>query len=152
IHSDRFWETRPESSDRADHGAAQAANDDREAVGQVLRSLQRRPARTPFILVGLFAVLWTVTLAALAVGFSGQLLQFAGEASWAVAGIVLLGVYGAPILLIFTLATMMARLNEMRIVANAMAKAALRFDEPAHDSIVTVGQAVRREVAAMDDG
>ena len=43
----------------------------------------------------------------------------------------------------------------MRLVAQSMAKVAMRLAEPesvARDSIVTVGQAIRREVAAMGDG
>ena len=155
VRPDRFWDTRPDVSDRDDHGAVQAANDDREAVGEILRSLQRQPARTPFLLAGVFAVLWTLTVGALAFVFGDQLRLLADDTNWVVAGITLLGAFGAPILLIFTLAAMMARLNEMRTITNAMAKAALRLDEPgssAHNSIVTVGRAVRREVAAMGDG
>ncbi len=49
----------------------------------------------------------------------------------------------------------MWRSQEMRIIAQSMASVAMRLAEPeeiAHDSIVTVGQAIRREVAAMGDG
>jgi len=43
----------------------------------------------------------------------------------------------------------------MRLIAQSMASVALRLSEPeeiARDSVVTVGQAIRREVAAMGDG
>ena len=43
----------------------------------------------------------------------------------------------------------------MRLIAQSMARVAMRLAEPesvARDSIVTVGQAIRREVAAMGDG
>src|SRR5438128_961620 len=45
--------------------------------------------------------------------------------------------------------------QQMSSVAQAMAQVAIRFSEPegsASDSMVTVGQAIRREVAAMGDG
>ena len=34
------------------------ANDDRESIGQILRSLQRRPARTSYLVATVFAVAW----------------------------------------------------------------------------------------------
>src|ERR1700722_15800348 len=42
---------------RDDRDLVQAANDDRESVGALLQSLQRRPSRTPFIIAALFAAL-----------------------------------------------------------------------------------------------
>ena len=61
----------------------------------------------------------------------------------------------APIVFFYVLAYMMWRSQEMRIIAQSMASVAMRLAEPeevARDSIVTVGQAIRREVAAMGDG
>ena len=65
------------------------------------------------------------------------------------AGIVL------PVLFFYVLAHMIWRAQELRIIAQSMAEVAMRLAEPedvARDSIVTVGQAIRREVAAMGDG
>jgi len=36
------------------------ANDDRESIGQILRTLQRRPARTSYIIATVFAVAWVI--------------------------------------------------------------------------------------------
>ncbi len=50
---------------------------------------------------------------------------------------------------------MAVRSQEMRLIAQSMAEVAMRLAEPetvARESIVTVGQAIRREVAAMGDG
>jgi len=47
------------------------------------------------------------------------------------------------------------RIQEMRYVARSMTQVALRLAEPettAADAVVSVGQAIRREVAAMGDG
>ena len=140
---------------RDDRDMVQAANDDQESIGQILQSLQRRPARTPFIIASLFTVLWAFSALFLIYGFGGQLRQISSEAGWAPTIIGLLGVFCAPVIFFYALANMVARLDELRIVSNSMAEATLRFAEPesvAHDSIVTVGQAIRREVAAMGDG
>src|SRR5882757_8140548 len=60
-----------------------------------------------------------------------------------------------PVLLFYVLAHMISRAQELRIIARSMTEAAMRLTEPesiARDSIVSVGQAIRREVAAMGDG
>ena len=60
-----------------------------------------------------------------------------------------------PIIFFFGVAHMAWRSQELRLVAQAMANVAMRLAEPetvAHNSIVSVGQAIRREVAAMGDG
>src|SRR5215470_607280 len=132
-----------------------AANDDRESIGQIMQSLQRRPAHTPFIIASLFTALWTIAAVALIYGFGGQLREISNEAGWAPTAIGLGGAFGAPIIFFYALANMMARLNELRMVSSSMAEATLRFTEPeivARDSVVTIGQAIRREVAAMGDG
>ena len=60
-----------------------------------------------------------------------------------------------PIIFFFGVAHMAWRAQELRLIAQSMARVAMRLAEPesvARDSIVTVGQAIRREVAAMGDG
>jgi hypothetical protein len=61
----------------------------------------------------------------------------------------------APVTMFFVIASMLSRAQEMRLVGQSMAQIAIRLAEPetvARDSIVNVGQAVRREVAAIGDG
>ena len=60
-----------------------------------------------------------------------------------------------PVMLFFAFAIMMARARDLRNAARSMAEVALRLAEPetvASDRIMSVGQAVRREVSAMNDG
>ena len=60
-----------------------------------------------------------------------------------------------PIIFFYVLAHMAWRSQELRLIAQSMAEVAMRLAEPetvARESIVTVGQAIRREVAAMGDG
>ncbi len=138
-----------------ERGLVRVVNDDGESVGQITQSLQRRPSRTPYIIACLFTALWLIAGAALLYGFGGHLRQMLNEAGLAPTVIGLSGAFGAPIVFFFALASMIARLNEMRIVSSSMAEATLHFVQPeitARDSITSIGQAIRREVAAMGDG
>src|ERR1700687_781075 len=47
---------RPEDTDTL----RRPANDDRESIGQILRTLQRRPARTSYVLASIFAGVWVI--------------------------------------------------------------------------------------------
>jgi ribosome-associated translation inhibitor RaiA len=132
-----------------------AANDDRQSIGQIMQSLQRRPARAPFLIASLFAALWTVAAMALIDGFGEPLRQISNSLGWAPTAMGLCGAFGAPIVFVYALANMWARTNELRIVSSSLAAATMRFAEPeiaATDAIVTVGQAIRHEIAAMGDG
>ena len=133
-----------------------AANDDRETIGQLLQSLQKgRPARSVYTLATIFAGIWLVGCALLTVSFLGSLQAAIGQSG----GVLVLGglaaLFFAPVLLFYFLASLAWRGQEMRMIAQAMAQVAIRFSEPegaASDSMITVGQAIRREVAAMGDG
>src|SRR5260370_8310333 len=60
-----------------------------------------------------------------------------------------------PVAFVCLLATLVSRAQELRIIGRSMTDTAVRFAEPesiASESIVSVGQAIRREVAAMGDG
>jgi Na+/phosphate symporter len=60
-----------------------------------------------------------------------------------------------PVIFFFVLAHMIRRSQDLRLVAETMAEVAMRLAQPetsAREQIVTVGQAIRREVAAMGDG
>ena len=65
------------------------------------------------------------------------------------------GAIVVPVVFFFVLAHMFNLAQDMRVVAESMAEVAMRLAQPetvARESIVTVGQAIRREVAAMGDG
>ena len=134
-----------------------AANDDRETIGQILQAIQKgRPARNVFTLATLFAGVWIVGAALLTISFLPSLQAAVGHGS---AGTLVLAglaaLFFAPILLFYFLASLSWRGQELRMIAQSMAQVAIRFSEPegaASNSMVTVGQAIRREVAAMGDG
>src|SRR6266436_3760957 len=126
-----------------------AANDDRQSVGQILQTLQRRPSRAPYLIAGLFGLVWAAI---------GLALAYFGSDLGRVASMELFGLVaaiGVPVVFLFALAHILRQARELRVIARSMADVAVRFAEPeiiASESMVTVGQAIRREVAAMGDG
>src|SRR5476649_2019283 len=136
--------------------ARRAANDDRQSIGQILQSLQRRPPRTSYLVATLFALAWVIGGAILAGIYLPDLqatLGQSGAGSAAMIGVA--AIVLAPIAFFFVLAHMVWRAQELRLIAQSMANVAMRLAEPeevARESIVSVGQAIRREVAAMGDG
>ncbi|MFN5572617.1 MAG: methyl-accepting chemotaxis protein, partial [Bradyrhizobium sp.] len=132
------------------------ANDDRETIGQLLQAIQKgRPTRSVYTLATAFAGIWIVGCALITIGFLPSLQALLGQSGGVLVLAGLSAVFFAPVLLFYFLASLAWRGQELRMIAQSMAQVAIRFSEPegaASDSIVTVGQAIRREVAAMGDG
>ncbi|MDQ1714029.1 MAG: hypothetical protein QOE45_3479, partial [Frankiaceae bacterium] len=133
-----------------------AANDDQESIGSILRALQRRPARTSYVLASVFAGVWVIAGLGLGWLYLPELQSALGPSGLTAPVLAVLGlIFLAPIALFYVLAHVAVRSQEMRLIAQSMAEVAMRLAEPetvARESIVTVGQAIRREVAAMGDG
>ena len=133
-----------------------AANDDRETIGQILQAIQKgRPARNVYTLATLFTAVWVFGAAVLTFSFLPSIQAVIGQGGGTLALAGLAALFLAPILLLYFLASISWRGQELRMIAQSMAQVAIRFSEPegaASDSMVTVGQAIRREVAAMGDG
>ncbi|OYW35162.1 MAG: hypothetical protein B7Z45_06935, partial [Azorhizobium sp. 12-66-6] len=143
---------------RVDVADRRAANDDRQTVGQLLSQLQRRSSPAPYwwafavsavwIAVGLFYALASHRSAFAEVSNMETLL--ASPAMLAIfAGLLL------PPLAFFGMAAMVRRSRDLQLVARSMTEVALRLAQPESlgtDAVVTVGQAVRREVADMGEG
>src|SRR5664280_1295976 len=95
----------------------------------MLQAIHGRPARMPYIVASVAAFIWTA----------------GGLATAYLYGSELQAVFASPRM---GFATMIG-------LASAMAELAMRLTQPetaAREQIVTVGQAIRREVAAMGDG
>jgi hypothetical protein len=133
-----------------------AADGERESISQILDSLQQRPARTSYLMATVFALLWVFAGLSLGWLYLPEIQVALGPTGLAVPVLAVLGaVFFVPIVFFYVLAHMAWRSQELRIVTQSMAEVAMRLAEPeavAHESIVTVGQAIRREVAAMGDG
>ena len=133
-----------------------AANDDRASIGSILQTLQRRTSRTAYIFASVFATMWIIGGVGLAAFYLPQLRAALEPSASAMPVLAVLGaIYLVPVVFSFVLAYMAVRSQEMQLVAQSMAEVAMRLAEPestARESIVSVGQAIRREVAAMGDG
>lgn len=137
--------------------APRAANDDRETIGQILQAVQsNRPDRGTYMMATVFTVLWLICAGIVGYAFLPSLQLVAAESTSGVLLVAgLAAILFAPIILFFLSASIARRSQEMRLIAQSMAQLAIRFSEPetvASDAVVTVGQAIRREVAAMGDG
>ena len=135
-----------------------AANDDRPSVGQILSALHRKPSGAPLVFALLGSMVWIIGGALLTAaqfrdenGAVMRLSEIAAQPTFiaALAAILL------PPLLFFMTAVLIRRSQEMRHISRAMTEVTLRLAEPegvSTDAIVSVGQAIRREVAALGDG
>src|SRR6516225_11356753 len=132
------------------------ANDDRESIGQILHTLQRRPARTTYTIATVLAVAWILVALLLGWAYLPQLQAALSPSGLTAPVLAVLGaIFLAPIIFFYGLAHMAWRSQELRLITQSMAEVAMRLAEPetvARESIVTVGQAIRREVTAMGDG
>ncbi|MEO1115559.1 MAG: antitoxin, partial [Pseudomonadota bacterium] len=138
-------------------GRPPAANDDRRNIGNLIYALQRRPSSAPFWGALALSAVWAALGGSLFFStFSEQISTLNTQALLSSPEIILatVGIL-VPIIFFFVMAMMIWRAQEMRIVARGMTEVALRLAEPedmAKESILSVGQAIRREVAAMGDG
>ncbi|HUB64111.1 MAG TPA: apolipoprotein acyltransferase, partial [Methylocella sp.] len=130
------------------------ANDDRQSAGEILRAFQTRYNRSPAVFAAGCSALWGIlTLiyfianrTALFNGSSGSVLPKLTLAFMTIAG---------PVIFFLVTAALLRRGQEMRLAARSMTEVALRLAEPetiATGQMVTLSQAIRREVASMGDG
>jgi hypothetical protein len=133
-----------------------AANDDRATIGQMLAALRRRPSYTPYLVAAATAVVWTAGSIATTYAYSDQLLDIFSTTGSSVAAMIGIGsAIVLPVIVFFVLAQLVRRSQDLRLVAETMAEVAMQLAQPetsAREQIVTVGHAIRREVAAMGDG
>jgi hypothetical protein len=136
---------------------ATAANDDVPSIGGLIFALQQKPSRTPFLLAAIASAAWFVLCAvfawgttpapdASAEGFTALLTN----TSVLTAAVTIL----LPIALFWFLALLVWRAQELRLMASAMTEVAIRLAEPdrlAEQSVASLGQTIRRQVAAMND-
>ena len=146
---------RPRETDCAAPGCgagALPANDDRPSVGQILQSLQTRPNSTGMTVAIIGSAAWTglwigYVMFTHAAAFTGSLFSPAA----AISAFALIG----PVIFFLSMGAVLRRSQEMRHTARSMAEVAIRLAEPetiATEQVVSLSQAIRREVASMGDG
>ncbi len=130
------------------------ANDDRHSAGEMLRAYQGRSNRAPTIIAALCSALWILLTTGFVVANRESLFGAANGSVLPTAALYLLTIAG-PVVFFFVTAMMIRRGQEMRVTARSMTQVAMRLAEPetiATEQMVTLSQAIRREVASMGDG
>ena len=134
-----------------------AANDDLPSIGGLIYALQQRPSRTPFYVAFGASIAWTfMCLGAALFLFNERLsgLSTGTDMLRDPASLTLGATLFVPIALFWFLALLVWRAQELRLMASAMTEVAVRLAEPdkmAAQSVASLGQTIRRQVAAMND-
>jgi hypothetical protein len=133
------------------------ANDDLQRARRPQPAL-KRPSSALWWMLGLLSVAWIgISLLLGHALFAPGIWQIRTAEQFAARPDIILFTVGAllPLVLIWAFGVMIRRAQELRLAAQTMAEAALRLTEPesiAQDRVMMVGQAVRREVAALGEG
>ncbi len=136
-----------------------AANDDREVIGNLLKTMQAKPSSRSMVAAALASLVWAVAVGALAwwrldlanVGDQAALIERLQTPTFGFALALLIG----PVIFFFALAGLFRRSSELGLTARSLSQIAFRLADPqvsAHDAVVSVSTAIRREVVAMNDG
>ncbi|KAB7739026.1 hypothetical protein F2P47_14610 [Parvibaculum sedimenti] len=129
-----------------------AANEDSPAAGALYRLIARRPSRRIPAAAAVASLFCVGAAAAYLWGFYGA----EGLSKLTPNELVLIGLGAAlPIILVWFAAYAIWRGQEMKLMAEALARTAIRMTDPADpasEEIITISQAVRRELDAMKEG
>ena len=129
------------------------ANDDRHSVGPILRALNQKASRVPQVVAIVCSALWLALVAAYLLADRANIAAQGGFLRPAMAPYLMLAI--GPVLFFIITAILIRRTQEMRFTARSMAEIAMRLAEPetiASEQIVTLSQAIRREIVSMGDG
>jgi hypothetical protein len=137
--------------------AAAAANDDLPSIGGLIFALQQKPSKSPFHIALVASLIWFViggifaySLIANQLAAPGGMSDLLTNPSALTAAVTIL----VPIAIFWFLALLVWRAQELRLMASAMTEVAVRLAEPdklAEQSVASLGQTIRRQVAAMND-
>jgi hypothetical protein len=133
-----------------------AANDDAPSMGGLIYALQQKPSSKPYKIAGIASLIWgAIGIAYIVVmigsqpdGLSFIQIVFQPTMFLTTAAIVV------PIAVLWFLALLAWRAEELRLRSSTMTEVAVRLAEPekmAEESIASLGQAVRRQVSFMND-
>jgi hypothetical protein len=133
-----------------------AANDDGPSIGGLIYALQQKPSNTPFKFAATVSIIWaaiSIAFGIVALRSDAPVLGLIDLMSrpttfFTIAAIVL------PISVLWLLALLAWRTEELRLRSSTMTEVAIRLAEPdrlAEQSAASLGQAVRRQVSFMND-
>jgi hypothetical protein len=134
-----------------------AANDDAPSIGGLIYALEQKPSSAPFKYASIASAVWCV----ICLAFSWVIIR--GELA---AGATLLSLFEkptmfltvtaiiVPVAVLWALALLAWRSEELRLRSSTMTEVAIRLAEPdrmAEQSVASLGQAVRRQVGFMNE-
>jgi uncharacterized protein YjbJ (UPF0337 family) len=134
-----------------------AANDDLPSIGGLIYALNQRPSSRPFVYAAAGSGFWVVLATAFAIAFEPGGLTFSNGLTGTLASPwfpTFLATLAGPIALVWFLALLAWRTEELHMRSTAMTEVAVRLAEPdrmAEQSVASLGQAVRRQVSFMND-
>jgi hypothetical protein len=127
------------------------------SIGGLIYALQQRPSRSPFLIALIASAVWFVLGIAVSWAVFQKTLDVSGSTADLIANPAMVAVIATivvPIALFWFLAILVWRAQELRLMSTAMTEVAVRLAEPdrmAEQSVASLGQTVRRQVAAMND-
>ncbi len=134
-----------------------AANDDAPSIGGLIYALEQKPATTPFKYAAIATAVWVI----ICLVFSWIIVRAELEAGATLGSLIekpatFLTVTAiiVPIAVLWALALLAWRSDELRLRSSTMTEVAIRLAEPdrmAEQSVASLGQAVRRQVSFMND-
>jgi len=136
---------------------ALAANDDVSSIGGLIFALHQKPSRRPLEIAAVASAVWCLVGVLLGWAMLAPELQRAPtflEMLTRPTAIVLAATIIIPVALFWLLAVLAWRAQELKLMSSAMTEVAIRLAEPdrmAEQQIASVGQAVRRQVAFMNE-
>lgn len=133
-----------------------AANDDAPSIGGLIYALEQKPSNEIYRHATIASAVWAV------LGLVFATYSLASEAALSSWGTILakpttfltVAAIVVPIAVIWLLALLSWRAEELRLRSSTMTEVAIRLAEPdrmAEDAIASLGQAVRRQVSFMND-
>ena len=134
-----------------------AANDDAPSIGGLIYALEQKPSSAPFKYAAIATGVWSVIcLVFSSVILRAQLSEGAGLLALLEQPTTFLTMTAiiVPVAVLWALALLAWRSEELRLRSSTMTEVAIRLAEPdrmAEQSVASLGQAVRRQVAFMND-
>jgi hypothetical protein len=134
-----------------------AANDDSPSIGGLIYALNQKPSNKPFVVAAAGSAGWALVSILLGSALlAPDIARSAGfwDALAKPAVLATVATVGVPIALFWFIAYLAWRAESLRLVSSAMTEVAVRLAEPdrlAEQGIASLGQSVRRQVAAMND-
>jgi len=133
-----------------------AANDDGPSIGGLIFALQQKPSNAPFKYAAVASAVWAALgaiFAALSVGSEAAGVGWLELVTRPTTFITIAAIF-VPIGLLWLMALLAWRAEELRLRSSTMTEVAMRLAEPdrlAEQNAASLGQAVRRQVGFMND-